>query len=113
MTDLIKDCSASRALVRTNVWRDGLTGAVVAVLRVTGTLVASVFLLAGLILLPLPIPLGLPLLALGGFLMWQSCPPVRGHAIAWLRAHPGVTRRGRAALARFRLRRKDPGNRDL
>lgn len=113
MTDVIKYSPAPRAVARVNLWRDGLTAAVVTVARIVGTLAAAVLLLAGLILFPLPIPLGLPCLALGGFLMWQSCPPARGFARTWLAAHPGVFRRVHGTLARFRIRRGLPQNRDF
>lgn len=85
-------------------WRDGVTEAAIGVARVAGTVFGAGLIPIGLVLAPLPIPLGLPTVALGVFILYHSCPPARGLMRRWLAAHPGVVRRARGAAGGLRAR---------
>lgn len=52
-----------------------------------------VVLLAGVIVLPTPLPLGLPLLALGAALVLTASPAMRQHFKAWRSRNPHVCAR--------------------
>ncbi|MGF1463482.1 MAG: hypothetical protein ACFB2Z_10015 [Maricaulaceae bacterium] len=61
--------------------------------------------LAGLLLLPLPIPLGLPLILLGGFLLVQTSNTARQALLRFLRRHPKIVKWLRRVIGRRRSQR--------
>lgn len=62
--------------------------------------------LLGIPITPLPIPLGLPMIITGTFLLMHSVPRFRRAVMAWLHNHPRVHARVRAVQRRTRRSRK-------
>ena len=61
--------------------------------------------LIGIPVTPLPIPLGLPLIIAGMFLMMHSMPRFRRLVMRWVEANPAVSERLHAARRRFSSRK--------
>lgn len=67
--------------------------------RIFMALGACLFLI-GLVFLPLPIPLGLPLMLVGAVMVVNTSYTAKRAFLRWLRRHPGVTRRLRSIIGR-------------
>lgn len=73
--------------------------------------IGIVIVAVGLVLTPLPIPVGIPLMVLGAVITVNSSTTAKRMFLRWLRRRPGVTRRlsqtiGRAARRRAEARRR-------
>lgn len=80
------------------------TGTKVGVIRWLMVLIGSMIVIAGLLTLLLPIPVGLPLLALGLFILVRHSQIARYAVIKAARRHPGLRR----LLRRLQLLRPEP-----
>lgn len=76
-----------------------------AVTRSAAATLGVTFIVVGIPLFPLPIPLGLPFITIGLVLLMQSSPIVRLHILTWLHRHPRVYSKVRPAVRRTRMRR--------
>ncbi len=92
---------ASSARSRPSKWRT-MTAAVT---RSAGATLGVIFILVGIPIFPLPIPLGLPFITIGLILLMQSSPIVRLHILTWLHRHPRIYSKVRPAVRRTRMRR--------
>ena len=65
-------------------------------------LFGAALILIGIVLAPLPLPLGLPLIAVGAIIVVNTSTTAKRWFLRWLRRHPGVLRRLRAMTRRRR-----------
>lgn len=64
-------------------------------------LLGGVMILIGLVLLPLPIPLGAPLIIVGTVLLTRNAAWARDWLMRFLGRHPGLARRAPRSLLRL------------
>ena len=83
--------------------RSSLAGAA-HVLRWIGTAIGALLVLVGIILIPLPTPIGLPVIVIGALILVRTSPLARRAVVRWARRHPGVFKRFRRLTRRSRAR---------
>ena len=71
--------------------REALEAGFWAVVRAVLALIGLAFVLVGLVLFPLPIPLGLPLILVGLVLLARNAAWARGLILRFAHRHPGLT----------------------
>ena len=78
-----------------------LQGGVKAVFRATLALVGATMMLIGLLLLPLPLPLGAPLMIVGAVLLTRNATWARQWTVRFLARHPKIDAKLPGAVKRL------------